>query len=113
MKYEWEALKWDGRSMPRKTKAEKQEENDELFEQVNFLLGMINEDNGVPRNIRKIAQESLDSINSIDEKDNTAVIVASNCISLLEDIAQDLNCPLHTRTQIYQILSLLEQVNDM
>ncbi|MHA1674964.1 MAG: UPF0147 family protein [Promethearchaeota archaeon] len=98
--------------MPRKTKADKIEENSEIFEQVKFLLGMINEDNGVPRNIRKIAQESLDSINSIDAK-NTAVIAASNCVSLLEDIAQDLNCPLHTRTQIYQILSQLEQVNDV
>lgn len=100
-------------TMARKTKTQKQEENDELFEQVNFLLGMITEDNGVPRNIRKIAQESLDSITKIDEKNNTSVICASNCVSLLEDIAQDLNCPLHTRTQIYQILSLLEQVNDI
>ena len=99
--------------MARKTKTDKIEENTEIFDQVKFLLGMINEDNGVPRNIRKIAQESLDSINSIDEKDNSAVITASNCVSLLEDIAQDLNCPLHSRTQIYQILSLMEQVNDV
>lgn len=99
--------------MPRKSKADKIEENTELFDQVKFLLGMINEDTGVPRNIRKIAQESLDSIERIDEKDNSPVICASNCVSLLEDIAQDLNCPLHTRTQIYQILSLLEQVNDI
>ncbi|MHA1518828.1 MAG: UPF0147 family protein [Promethearchaeota archaeon] len=99
--------------MPRKTKADKIEENTELFDQVKFLLGMINEDNGVPRNIRKIAQESLDAINTINDKDNTAVIAASNCVSYLEDIAQDLNCPLHSRTQIYQILSQLEQVNDV
>ena len=64
-------------NMPRKTKADKIEENNEIFEQVKYLLGMITEDNGVPRNIRKIAQESLDSINGIDDK-NTAVIAASN-----------------------------------
>ncbi|MCF2140630.1 MAG: UPF0147 family protein [Candidatus Lokiarchaeota archaeon] len=99
--------------MPRKSKNEKIAENEENFEQVKYLLNMINEDNGVPRNIRKIAQESLDLIDTIDDKDNTAIVCASNCISLLEDIAQDLNCPLHSRTQIYQILSLLEQIHDV
>ncbi|MHA1777063.1 MAG: hypothetical protein DRO88_09590 [Promethearchaeia archaeon] len=99
--------------MPRKTKSEKIAENEENFEQVKFLLNMINEDNGVPRNIRKIAQESLDLIVNIDNKKNTPIVCASNCISLLEDIAQDLNCPLHSRTQIYQILSLLEQIHDV
>ena len=97
--------------MARKTKSQKLEEIHDLFEQVKGILGMIQEDNGVPRNIRKIAQESLDSINKIDSKNNTPEICASNCISRLEDISQDLNCPLHTRTQIYQILSLLEQVS--
>ena len=98
--------------MPRKTKAQKKEEVQELFEQVNFLLGRITDDNGVPRNIRRTAQESIDSIACLDEKDNSPAICASTCVSYLEDIAQDLNCPLHTRTQIYQVLSILEQVRD-
>ena len=98
--------------MPRKSKAQKKEEVQELFEQVEFLLERINADNGVPRNIRKIAQESLTTIGRLDEKENGPAVCASTCVTLLEDIAQDLNCPLHTRTQIYQILSILEQVRD-
>lgn len=98
--------------MARKTKAQRKEEVQELFEQVEFLLERITQDSGVPRNIRKIAQESADTINKLDDQDNSPAICASSCVSLLEDIAQDLNCPLHTRTQIYQILSVLEQVRD-
>ncbi|MHA1584013.1 MAG: UPF0147 family protein [Promethearchaeota archaeon] len=99
--------------MPRRTKAQKKQEVDELFEQVIYLMNNIGNDNGVPRNIRKIAQDSIDIISGADESDdNSPAVVASTCVSSLEDVSQDLNCPLHTRTQIYQILSLLEQVRD-
>jgi uncharacterized protein len=97
---------------PRKSKAQKKEEVQELFEQVAFLLERIIGDNGVPRNIRKTAQESINTIGKLDDKENTPAVCASSCVTLLEDIAQDLNCPLHTRTQIYQVLSILEQVRD-
>jgi len=98
--------------MPRKNKGELKQEMEELFEQVIYLLELIGNDNGVPRNIRKIAQESIDTITGIDDEENTPAVCASTCVSLLEDISMDLNCPIHTRTQIYNILSLLEQVRD-
>ena len=98
--------------MPRKSKAEKRKEVEEIFEQVDYLLNMINNDNTVPRNIRKMSQDSIDAISCLDDEDNSPAICASNCVSMLEDIGQDLNCPIHTRTQIYQILALLEQVRD-
>ena len=86
---------------------------DEIFENVKFLLNQISNDMGVPRNIRKIGQESIDTISNVgDCEDNTPAVCASTCITLLEDVAQDLNCPLHTRTQIYQIMALLEQIRD-
>jgi uncharacterized protein len=98
--------------MPRITKAALKQEVLEIFDQVNYLLELIANDNGVPRNIRKTAQESIETVANIDDNDNSPAVVASTCVSNLEDIAQDLNCPLHTRTQIYNILSLLEQVRD-
>lgn len=86
---------------------------DEIFEQVKFLLNQISNDMSVPRNIRKIGQESIETIDSVGTSDdNTPAVCASTCITLLEDVAQDLNCPLHTRTQIYQIMALLEQIRD-
>ena len=102
--------------MPRKTKAqikeERKKEVEEILDQVKNLLSRICGDLGVPRNIRKIAQESIDTIEKLDDKENSPAIVASTSVSLLEDIIQDLNCPGHTRTAIYQILSLLEQIRD-
>jgi uncharacterized protein (UPF0147 family) len=99
--------------MAKKSKAALKKEIEEVFEQVKFLLGAIQNDNGVPRNIRKIAQESLESISNINDTNNSPAICASSCTSALEDVSQDLNCPLHTRTQIFQILALLEQIRDV
>ena len=98
--------------MPKKSKAALKREVEEIFEQMKQLLAMIQNDNGVPRNIRKIAQEAIDSISNINDDTNSPAVCASTCISALEDVSQDLNCPLHTRTQIYQILALLEQIRD-
>ena len=98
--------------MPKKSKSALKKEIEEIFDQTKVFLEMIANDNGVPRNIRKIAQESIENIGDINEKSNSPAVCASTCVSSLEDISQDLNCPLHTRTQIYQILALLEQVRD-
>lgn len=84
----------------------------ELLEQIKIILKQITDDTGVPRNIRKNAQDAIENILHINEGDNSPAVCASTCISDLEDIAQDLNCPVHTRTQLYQILALLEQVRD-
>jgi uncharacterized protein (UPF0147 family) len=95
--------------MPRKTKKQIQEEITETLEQANYLLDQISADNSVPRNIRRVTVEATEAINSEGE---TPAVNASNAISLLDDLSQDPNCPLHTRTRIYQILSLLEQIKD-
>ena len=86
---------------------------EEIFGNVKFLLNQISNDMGVPRNIRKIGQESIDTLEAVgDSEENSPAVCASTCITLLEDVAQDLNCPLHTRTQIYQIMAFLEQIRD-
>jgi len=84
----------------------------EIAEDVQYLLNQIVEDMGVPRNIRKIAQESIDCLKTMDMDKNTPGLCASNSRSQLDDITQDLNCPLHVRTRLYQVLSLLEQIQD-
>lgn len=95
--------------MPRKTKKQIQEELEEILEQAEQILNSITEDNSVPRNIRRVTTEATDELHS---SANTPAVNASNAISLLDDLSQDPNCPSHTRTRIYQILSLLEQIKD-
>ena len=101
--------------MVRKTKAQKREEINEIFENANYLLTMVSQDHTVPRNIRKVAQESVDAIGKMDldekSQDNSPAIAASTVISLLTDVTQDLNLPFHTRTKIFQILAMLEGID--
>lgn len=95
--------------LPRKTKAQRQEELQQIFDEADYILNSISADASVPRNIRKITTQAIEELKA---DSTTPAVNASNGISLLDDLSQDPNCPLHTRTQIYQILSLLEQIRD-
>lgn len=72
------------------------------------VLSRIKDDDTVPRNIRRNA----DSVKNIllNSKDSPAVRAASS-ISILDDISNDPNIPLHTRTLIWNIASQLETIS--
>jgi len=63
----------------------------------------------VPRNIRRAATEALNQLR--DEK-LTPGVKAANAISLLDQVSQDPNMPLNTRTKIWQIIAILETIHD-
>ncbi len=72
------------------------------------VLTRIKDDDTVPRNIRR----SADSVKNIllDTKESPAVRAASS-ISILDEISNDPNIPLHTRTLIWNIASQLETIS--
>jgi hypothetical protein len=72
------------------------------------VLARIKDDDTVPRNIRR----SADSVKNIllDSKESPAVRAASS-ISILDEISNDPNIPLHTRTLIWNIASQLETIS--
>ena len=70
-----------------------------------YILEQIGDDTGVPRNIRKIAQQSIEILN---DKSQDLQVRAINAIELLDETTSDPNCPLHTRTMIYQVIARLE-----
>jgi len=81
----------------------------DLFSKVEQLLtGMIS-DRSVPRNIKRIAQKGINELKSEDE---TPGVISSNVMYMVDDLSQDANCPFHTRTTLYRILSLLENIKD-
>ena len=84
-------------------------ENEEKFEQVKSVLILIVNDQSVPTNIRHAAKTSLDSLNAAK---NTAAVKAYGVIRRLDDAGQAPNCPLHARTRIWQVVSVLETVMD-
>lgn len=61
----------------------------------------------VPRNIRRAAEESNEILQN-EEEDVT--IRASTVISILDEISNDPNIPIHARTLIWEILSELESI---
>ena len=76
-----------------------------MFENVIPIIEQIVNDRSVPRNIRTKCEESIRILK--DEKQDAA-IRSSTVISTLDEISNDPNIPTYTRTQIWNIVSMLE-----
>ncbi|MBE2900014.1 hypothetical protein DNK57_04180 [Methanothermobacter thermautotrophicus] len=83
--------------------------SNETFNRVSEILRHIMEDSSVPRNIRRAAEESNEILNNPDE-DST--VRASTVISILDEISNDPNIPIHARTLVWEILSELESIRE-
>ena len=68
-------------------------------------LEQISQDNSVPKNIRK---HSEDILQKLGKKELTLQIRLNSAVSILDDMSNDPNIPVHTRTRLWQIASLLE-----
>lgn len=78
-----------------------------MFEQIIPLLQQITEDRTVPRNIKEKIVQSV----TVLKNDKEAVSIRINTvISTLDEISNDPNIPMYTRTQIWNIVSALEVV---
>ena len=79
------------------------------FQEVLALLEEIEVDRTVPRNVRSAAVEvKKDLKNDKLDKD----IRVNNAISILDEVSGDPNIPIYTRTQIWNIVSVLEAQED-
>ena len=80
----------------------------ELIQQiVQVLKDQVVQDTVVPRNIRRAAEQAIEVL--LDETKEPAVR-AADAIAILEEISEDPNMPMHTRTIIWEVLGALEQV---
>jgi uncharacterized protein (UPF0147 family) len=77
--------------------------------EINKLLDEIGEDRTVPRNIRNMVIEAKNHLNN--EKEDIAVRVNA-AISILDDVSNDPNIPIYTRTHIWNVVSLLETMHN-
>ena len=85
--------------------SKKQEEHMQKVNQAMAILNRVAEDNTTPRNIRRTAKQASDLM--LDESLSLAVR-AANAIDLLDDISQDPNMPMYTRTRLWNVISVLE-----
>ena len=89
--------------------SDKQEEYVQKTNQAMSILNRVSEDNTTPRNIRRTAKQASDLM--LDESTSLAAR-AANAIDLLDQISQDPNMPMYTRTRIWNVISVLEGIRD-
>ncbi len=77
-----------------------------MYEDVKKLMEIIVNDRTVPRNIRAAVKKARDSL---DEKGDDSVKI-STAIHILDEIINDPNMPMYTRTQIWNIVGKLEEI---
>lgn len=70
------------------------------------LIDTVSEDTSVPKNIRRALSEAKERLKGNDEL-STKVSAA---VYAIEGISEDINMPMHARTQIWTILSALESI---
>ncbi|ACL16405.1 UPF0147 family protein [Methanosphaerula palustris] len=71
------------------------------------MLQHIMEDNTIPRNIRRVADETRSVL--MDES-KTIGLRAATAISMIDEVSNDPNMPVHARTRIWELVSQLESV---
>lgn len=69
------------------------------------VLETVSIDTAVPKNVRKNAQNIINRLNSEAQPFQVRL---NSTMQLLDEMSNDPNIPLHTRTQLWQIASLLE-----
>jgi len=87
----------------------KMEEYEERIKQALAVLGGISEDTTTPRNIRRAAKDSMDTLQT---GEYTPAVRASNAISMLDAILQDPNMPQYTRVKLWNVMSVIEAIKD-
>jgi uncharacterized protein (UPF0147 family) len=80
---------------------------EEVIKQCVEVLERIMSDDTVPRNIRRSAESAK---NGLLEKGDPEAVRAASAISILDEISNDPNIPLHTRTLIWNVASQLETI---
>ena len=68
-------------------------------------LSQIKDDRTVPKNIRASCDECIKDLQN--DEDELSVRLSA-CISTLDEVSNDPNIPSYTRTQIWNIVSMLE-----
>jgi uncharacterized protein (UPF0147 family) len=79
---------------------------EKMHEEILKIMEEILSDRAVPRNIRAKVEEALGKV-----KQNT-VTSLSESIYFLDDISNDVNMPDHTRTDIWHLISLIEEAKE-
>jgi uncharacterized protein len=74
----------------------------DIIELMEVILG----DTSVPKNIRKAVSDARDKLKTEDDLSGRI----SSAVYALDSVSEDINMPMHARTQIWAVLSGLEAI---
>ncbi len=78
--------------------------NASLDEIVN-LMDDILRDVGVPKNVRNAVSQAKELVT---KEEGDRVVNITQAIYLIDEVSNDVNIPMHTRTQLWALISALE-----
>ncbi|MHC1631789.1 MAG: UPF0147 family protein [Methanotrichaceae archaeon] len=81
--------------------------SENVIKQCVEILDRIMSDDTVPRNIKRSTE---DVKNILQKKEDSNAVRAASAISVLDEISNDPNIPLHIRTLIWNVASQLETI---
>jgi uncharacterized protein (UPF0147 family) len=79
---------------------------EKIAEIINFI-DLLTKDTSIPRNVRKGLEDAKASLQNVNEDPTVRI---SNAVYAIQEVSNDVNLPLHARTQIWQVLGMLEKV---
>ncbi|MBI2173538.1 MAG: UPF0147 family protein [Candidatus Aenigmarchaeota archaeon] len=79
------------------------------LDEINKLLDEISSDRTVPRNIRVLIEQAKKDMNNTA---NEMPVRINSAISILDEVSNDPNIPIYTRTHIWNMVSMLEVINE-
>ena len=82
-------------------------DSENIIKQCTEVVDRIVNDDSVPKNIRRSADEIK---NILYKKDDSPAFKAALSIRILDDISTDQNLSLHTRTLIWNLVKQLETI---
>ncbi|AJF61151.1 TPA: hypothetical protein HA239_05165 [Candidatus Woesearchaeota archaeon] len=77
------------------------------LEEITEILQELLDDTTVPKNVKTKIQQIIDSLNQKTELS----LRVNKALSLLDEISDDNNIQPYTRTQIWNVASILESIN--
>jgi len=79
---------------------------EQRIKEIMGLMDLMIDDSSVPKNIRKVVDEARTHLRSNEELPTKI----SSAVQSLVGVSEDINMPMHARTQVWTILSALESI---
>ncbi len=84
-------------------------EIEERFKKAKEILGKIVNNRQIPRNIRRLAEETMAIL---DDESMTPAARAASAIQNIENMAYDPNMPIFARMWVWSAVAILEPIRD-